>query len=200
MSADALDADEVARAKITRSVADRSSCLWLARGTRWLSFTLNHEGALTDLRRRPMSKKAYAIAVAALLGAPPIAFAAQPANHHAAGQSQGTIQPDQMLASKMIGSRVYDLQNRNIGKVRDLIVDRDGMIDFVIVDVGTFLGMGGKRVPVKLNDFKTDNSRLTLDVTKEQLQRMADYWVRDRNTGVGSSTPPVHGGNLGSGR
>jgi hypothetical protein len=36
-----------------------------------------------------MSKKAYAIAVAALLGATPIAFAAQPANHHAAGQSQG---------------------------------------------------------------------------------------------------------------
>jgi hypothetical protein len=105
-----------------------------------------------------------------------------------------------MLASKMIGRRVYDLQNWNIGKVRDLIVDRDGMIDFVVVDVGSFLGMGGKRVPVKLNDFKTDNSRLTLDVTKEQLQRMADYWVRDRNTGVGSSTPPVHGGNLGSGR
>jgi sporulation protein YlmC with PRC-barrel domain len=147
-----------------------------------------------------MSKKAYAIAVAALLGATPIAFAAQPADHHAAGQSQGTIQPDQMLASKMIGSRVYDLQNRNIGKVRDLIVDRDGMIDFVIVDVSAFLRMGGKRVPVKLSDLKTNNNRLTLDVTKEQLQRMADYWVLDRSTGVGSSTSPVHGGKIGSGR
>src|SRR5580700_5013359 len=139
-----------------------------------------------------MSKKAYAIAVVALLEAAPIAFAAQPPNHHAAGQSQGTIQPDQMLASKMIGRRVYDLQNRNIGKVRDLIVDRDGMIDFVIVDVGTFLGTGGKRVPVKLSDLKTDNNRLTLDVTKEQDRKMADYWMPDRNTGVGSSTPPVH--------
>jgi PRC-barrel domain len=147
-----------------------------------------------------MSKKAYAIAVVALLEWAPIAFAAQPANHHAAGQSQGTIQPDQMLASKMIGSRVYDLQNRNIGNVRDLIVDRDGMIDFVVVDVGTFLGTGGKRVPVKLSDFKTDNNRLTLDVTKEQLQQMADYWVRDRNIGAGSSTLPVHGAKLGSGR
>jgi len=146
-----------------------------------------------------MSKKAYAIAVAALLGATSIAFGgAQPANNHAAGQGQETIKPDQMLASKMIGSRVYDLQNRNIGKVRDLIVDRDGKIDEVIVDVGTFLGMGGKRVPVKLSDFKTDNNRLTLDVTKEQLQQMADYWVRDRNTG--SSTSPAHGGKLGSGR
>ena len=147
-----------------------------------------------------MSKTAYAIAVAALLGATPIAFGAQPANNHAAGQSQETIQPDQMLASKMIGSRVYDLQNRNIGKVRDLIVDRDGKIDEVIVDVGTFLRMGGKRVPVQLSDFKTGNNRLTLDVTKEQLQQMADYWVRDRSTGAGSSTSPAHGGKLGSGR
>jgi hypothetical protein len=83
--------------------------------------------------------------------------------------------------------------------VRDLIVDRDGTIDFVIVDVGTFLGTGGKRVPVKLSDFKTDNNRLTLDVTKEQLQQMADYWVRDRNIGAGSSTLPVHGAKPGSG-
>ena len=145
-----------------------------------------------------MSKKAYAIAVVALIGAAPIAFAAQLAN--AEGQSQRTTQPGQMLATKMIGSRVYDLQNRNIGNVRDLIVNRDDKIDFVIVDVGTFLGMGGKRVPVKLSDFKTDSNRLTLDVTKEQLQKMADYWIPDRNTGTGSSTSPVHGGKIGSGR
>ena len=147
-----------------------------------------------------MSKKTYAIAVVALLGATSIAFAAQPPDHHAAAQSQGTVQPDRMLASKIIGSRVYDLQNRNIGNVRDLIVDRDGMIDFVVVDVGTFLGMGGKRVPVNLSDFKTDNNRLTLDVTREQLQRMADYWIPDRNIRVGSSTSPAHSGKIGSGR
>ena len=41
-----------------------------------------------------MSKKAYAIAVAALPPErAPIAFAAQPANHHAAGQSQARNHP-----------------------------------------------------------------------------------------------------------
>jgi hypothetical protein len=39
-----------------------------------------------------------------------------------------------------------------------------------------------------------------LDVTKEQLQQMADFNLRDRNTGAGSSASPVHGGKLGSGR
>ncbi len=73
-----------------------------------------------------MSNKRYALAFAALLGATPIAFAAQPAHQPAASQGEQFIQPDQMRASKMIGSRVYDLQNRNIGKVRDLILGRDG--------------------------------------------------------------------------
>ena len=143
-----------------------------------------------------MSKKAYALALAALLGTAPIALAAQPTT---ANQGEQVIQPDQIRASKMIGSRVYDLQNRNIGKVQELILGRDGKIDLVIVDVGSFLGMGGKNVAVKPGDVKTDNNRLTLDVTKEQLQQMANFNLRDRNTGAGSSTSPVHGGKLGSG-
>ena len=147
-----------------------------------------------------MSKKAYAIAMAAMLGATPVAFAAQTGNHQPARQGQEVIQPDQMRASKMIGSRVYDVHNRNIGKVQDLIVNRQGSIDAVVVDVGAFLGMGGKRVAIKPSEFKTDNNRLTLDVTKEKLQQMADFNLRDRNTGAGSSASPVHGGKLGSGR
>ena len=148
-----------------------------------------------------MFKKTYALALAALLGTTQIALAAQPAHPANTQASQEQyIQPDQIRASKMIGSRVYDLQNRNIGKVQDLILGRDGKIDLVVVDVGSFLGMGGKNVAVKPGDIKTDNNRVTLDVTKEQLQQMANYSLRDRNTGAGTSQSPVHGGKLGSGR
>src|SRR3954451_12877999 len=148
-----------------------------------------------------MSKKTYAIALAALLGTTPIAFAAQPVHSTATPAAQEEfIQPDQIRASKMIGSRVYDVQNRNIGKVQDLIMGRDGKIDLVVINVGSFLRMGGKNVAVKPGDIKTDNNRLTLDLTKEQLQQMANFNLRDRNTGAGSSTSPVHGGKLGSGR
>ena len=73
-------------------------------------------------------------------------------------------------------------------------------IDLVVVDVGSFLGMGGKNVAVKLSDIKTDNNRLTLDRTKEQLQQMSDYQVEDRNTGAGGTASPVHGGKLGTER
>jgi len=160
-----------------------------------------------------MTKTMSAVALVALLGAMPIAYAQAPhpttAVPHAAtattqsttvNRAEETIQTDQIRASKMIGSAVYDVQNRKIGKVRDLILDRDGKIAAVVVDVGTFLGMGGKSVAVKLSDLKTDNNRITLDRTKEQLQQMANYRLENRNTGAGSTTSPVHGGKLGSGR
>jgi sporulation protein YlmC with PRC-barrel domain len=108
------------------------------------------------------------------------------------------IQPDEMRASKVIGSAVYDMQNRKIGSVADVILNKDGKVDAVVVDVGSFLGMGGKRIAVAPSELKTDNNRLTLDRTKEQLQQMANYNLTDRNTGAGTSTSPVHGGHLGS--
>jgi sporulation protein YlmC with PRC-barrel domain len=107
------------------------------------------------------------------------------------------IQSDEVRASKMIGSTVYDLQNRNIGKVSDLVLNRDGAIDVVVLDVGSFLGMGGKYVGIPISDIKTDNNRLTLDRSKEQLQAMAAYQLENPDTGAGSSTSPTTGGRLG---
>jgi sporulation protein YlmC with PRC-barrel domain len=107
-----------------------------------------------------------------------------------------TIQTDEIRASKMIGSSVYDVQNRKIGSVQDLVLNKNGKVDAVVVDVGSFLGMGGKDVAILPSDIKTDNSRLTLDRTKEQLQQMASYSLENHNTGAGTSTSPVGGGRL----
>src|ERR1700730_6935655 len=153
-----------------------------------------------------MNKTMSAIALAMLLGAVPVAYAQTTHSttmnppSTTANRADETIQPNQIRASKMIGGTVYDLQKRNIGKVRDLVLDRDGKIAAVVVDVGTSLGMGGKTVAVQLSDLKTDNNRLTLDRTKEQLQQMANYRLPKQNTGAGSTSSPVHGGKLGSGR
>jgi sporulation protein YlmC with PRC-barrel domain len=142
-----------------------------------------------------MNKTMSAIALALLLGAAPMAYA-QTAQHPNsmntqttnANRAEETIQADQIRASKMIGSSVYDVQNRNIGKVRDLVLDKDGKIAAVVVDVGTFLGMGGKLVAIGLNDIKTDNNRLTLDMTKDQLKAAPAFKYRDTES-TGSSTP-----------
>jgi sporulation protein YlmC with PRC-barrel domain len=107
------------------------------------------------------------------------------------------IQSDEIRASKMIGSTVYDVHNRDIGNVKDLVLNKKGMVDAVVLDVGSFLGVGGKYVAVPISDIKTDNNRLTLDRTKEQLQQMTKYELENPNTGAGTSTSPPTGGSLG---
>ena len=136
-----------------------------------------------------MSKIHLTAAVAlALAAAAPVAYAQTAATH--------TIQTDEIRASKMIGSAVYDVQNRKIGSVDDVILNKNGKVDAVVIDVGSFLGMGGKDVAVLPSDIKTDNNRLTLDRSKEQLQQMATYDLKNTNTGAGTSTSPVEGGRL----
>src|SRR5947208_585246 len=146
-----------------------------------------------------MSKATDAAVFAAILAAAvPAAYAqtrATPETHAAAMGNM--IQPDEIRASKLIGETVYDVQNRNIGSVKDVILNRSGNVDAVVVDVGSFLGMGGKYVAVPLSDIKTDNNRLTLDRSKEQLQQMAKYELENPNTGAGTSPSPTTGGGLG---
>ena len=146
-----------------------------------------------------MSKATMTAVFAAIVAAAaPSAFAqtsTMSATHTAV--TNHIIQSDEFRASKMLGSAVYDMQNRDIGKVSDLILNKDGKVDAVVVDVGTFLGMGGKRVAVPLSDIKTDHNRLTLDRTKEQLKQMAAYELENPDTGAGTSTSPTTGGHLG---
>lgn len=151
-----------------------------------------------------MTKSNLTAAVAAIMmAAAPLAYAQTSTARHtaalAANPAGTEIQSDQFRASKMIGSTVYDVQNADVGKVQDIVIDRDGRVAAVVVDVGTFLGMGGKNVAVPLSDIKADNNRLTLNETKDQLKQAQNYSLDNPNTGAGSSTAPVTGGHLGTG-
>jgi sporulation protein YlmC with PRC-barrel domain len=161
----------------------------------------------TQLRKEhAVSKISTAAAFAAITAAMAAAMPAAYAQTHRAADAPARmsersaalqIQQDQVRASQMIGSTIYDVENRNIGSVKDLVLDRDGKVAEVVIDVGSFLGMGGKYVAVKMSDINADNNRLTLDKTKQQLQQMAEYRLTDRNTGAGMTPSPATGGQLG---
>jgi sporulation protein YlmC with PRC-barrel domain len=146
-------------------------------------------------------------ALAALLGAAMPAAKAADIQSNSANQQGVTatnpagsdmIKPSQMRASKVIGANVYDRQNQKLGSVQDLILDKDGRVAAVVVSVGSVVGIGGKNVAVRMSDIKTDNNRLTLDRTKQQLEQAANYRLTDRETGAGTSASPPTGGQAGS--
>jgi sporulation protein YlmC with PRC-barrel domain len=113
-----------------------------------------------DFQEEKMSKVSMTATFAAILvTAMPVAYAqtrAAPETHAAVtgGEPGRIIQPNQIRASKMIGSSIYDVQNRNIGSVKDLVLDSDGRVAAVVVDVGSFLGVGGKYVAISMSDTK----------------------------------------------
>lgn len=82
--------------------------------------------------------------------------------------------PDQMLASGMIGSYVYGPANETIGDINDFVLDRGGSVTAAIIGVGGFLGIGEKNVAVTFSQLKPTErdgrTYLVLNLTKDQLQ------------------------------
>jgi sporulation protein YlmC with PRC-barrel domain len=54
----------------------------------------------------------------------------------------------QWRASKLIGLNIYNSVNEKIGAISELIVDRSGKLDAVVVGAGGFLGIGERDVAV----------------------------------------------------
>lgn len=110
-------------------------------------------------------------AAAALIAAGAVAMPAQ-----AADDMQSV---DEYRSSKLVGSKVYNTANENIGSIEDIILKPDGSLDEVVLSVGGFLGIGEKYVSVPWSALKVsrDNSSLKIvtDGTKDSLKALPDY-------------------------
>ncbi len=107
----------------------------------------------------------------------PAAGAATTANDNA---KMATVDATKISADTLIGTTVYDSDNQNVGEVGDVIANKDGTIDAVIVDVGGFLGIGEKPVAIAFEDLdirKDENNNMNVysAFTKEQLDGAPQY-------------------------
>src|SRR5262245_31686853 len=87
---------------------------------------------------------------------------------------------DQWLASKLIGTNVYNEQNEKIGSISDLLLDKKAQPVAIVVGVGGFLGIGEKKVAVDMKSLEfmrsaTDGDKVTAKMTKDQLLAAADF-------------------------
>jgi len=57
-------------------------------------------------------------------------------------------------ASKLMGLDVYNEANEKLGDVNELILDKDGKINAVVIGVGGFLGMGEHDIAVTMDKLK----------------------------------------------
>jgi sporulation protein YlmC with PRC-barrel domain len=104
--------------------------------------------------------------------------------------------PDQWLASKFKGTDVVGSDNEKIGDVSDILFDKSGKVEAIIIGVGGFLGVGAKEVALAPNSFDVvpgqngSADKLKLSATKDQLKDAKDFAryepPRPTTTGAGS--------------
>jgi len=86
---------------------------------------------------------------------------------------------DELRTSKLVGSKVYNSANENIGSIEDIVLKADGSIDEVVLSVGGFLGIGDKFVSVPFSNLKITRDGTSLKVvtdgTKDSLKALPDY-------------------------
>jgi sporulation protein YlmC with PRC-barrel domain len=128
------------------------------------------------------------LASALALLASSASFAAEPSTMSRSGdEALMTVVPrDAVTVTDWYKQNVYDPSNNKIGVVDDVLVDKSGKIQAVIISVGGFLGMDTKDVAAPftaIHATKKDNKWwLTMNTTKDALKSAPGYKYDDTST------------------
>ncbi|HUN99237.1 MAG TPA: PRC-barrel domain-containing protein [Bradyrhizobium sp.] len=75
----------------------------------------------------------------------------------AASMSDASSLHGDWRTSKVVGLKVYNDQNQDIGSIDDLLTDKTGNIKAAVISVGGFLGMGSHLVAIPFDKIKFVN-------------------------------------------
>jgi sporulation protein YlmC with PRC-barrel domain len=79
--------------------------------------------------------------------------------------------------SHLLGRKVINERNEDIGKIDDFIIGRDRVL-FVILEVGGFLGIGAHRValPISAVDMDSVKGKIRIEgASRDQLKQMPEF-------------------------
>ena len=100
----------------------------------------------------------------------------------AAGQFLTQQEPDQWRGSKLVGLNVYGSDNEKIGDINEILVDRQGNLDAVVIGVGGFLGIGEKNVAIPFKSIEFVDTPRTASRSSDAPARSADASARSTDT------------------
>ena len=87
---------------------------------------------------------------------------------------------DHQEVQGILGREVRSGANENMGRIVDVLVDRDGEVRAAIIDFGGFLGVGSRKIAVAWDAlrFPFDAKKtepIRLDLTRDQVQAAPEY-------------------------
>ena len=103
----------------------------------------------------------------------------------AAGDSSGSrfvsLPSTDELSSNVVGLDVYNNDNKNIGKIKDIALNQHGRAQAYILSVGGFLGIGDHYVAVNPSEVKVSYNdsdkkwHATMNATADQLKAAPEF-------------------------
>jgi sporulation protein YlmC with PRC-barrel domain len=132
---------------------------------------------------------AIALLSTAIVSGAAYAQQAQPADRTAPAATAPAASTDKMMlkgkwrASKLMGLDVYNEANEKLGDVNELILDKDGKVNAVVIGVGGFLGMGEHDIAVTMDKLKFIEEPVRTSSTATT--------TRETTTGAATTSPPA---------
>ena len=93
---------------------------------------------------------ASAMLVPALAQTSPPPAPPEPAAQSTAPKAHGEM----WRSSKLIGLNVYNDQDEKLGAISEILLEKSGKVDFVVIGVGGFLGIGQQDIMVEMSKLK----------------------------------------------
>jgi sporulation protein YlmC with PRC-barrel domain len=112
-----------------------------------------------------------------------------------------------LTASSIIGDKVENPQGQNLGKIDNLMVNlHDGRVEYAVVEMGSFLGLGGKLFAIPFTELQVDPVKevFILNRSKEYLEKIPGFdkshwpdtnahtYFNDVNTYWGTANPTAN--------
>src|SRR5690349_19615092 len=94
---------------------------------------------------------------------------------------------DNWRASKLMGLNVYNEANEKLGDINELLVDKSGKINAVVIGVGGFLGMGEHDIAVSMDKLKFVEEPVRTSSNSNAAAPRDTTAARDATTGTAST-------------
>ena len=115
---------------------------------------------------------------------PPSAQPSTPPAKSSSAKAHG----DMWRASKLIGLNVYNDQNEKLGDISEVLLDKSGKVDGIVIGVGGFLGMGKHDILVQMDKLKFVNEPVRTSSTTSTTTGSAARPATSSSTTSASST------------
>ena len=90
-----------------------------------------------------------------------------------------------------LGKEVRSGSGENLGRIIDILVDKDGQVRAALIDFGGFLGVGSRKIVVDWSALhfasKNENAPITVMLTRDQVKATPEYKIGKPVVVVGAS-------------